>query len=121
MSSYLKTKGLSWENCVGVCTDGAPSMVGSIRGLTSAVKKENPDITTHCFIHREVLVSKTLGDEMKKVLNNTIKIINLNKVQFTQECLKNCVKTWTNSISISCYIQKSGDLAEEEFSTGCLS
>jgi hypothetical protein len=61
LSSYLETKGLSWENCVGICTDGAPSMVGFIRGFTSRVKKENPDVTTHCFIHREVLVSKTLS------------------------------------------------------------
>jgi hypothetical protein len=56
LSSYVKTKGLSWKNCVGICTDGAQSMVGSIRGFTSLVKEEKPDITTHCFIHREVLV-----------------------------------------------------------------
>jgi hypothetical protein len=41
-------------------------VVGSIRSFASLAKKENPDITTHCFIHREVLVSKTLGDGMKK-------------------------------------------------------
>jgi hypothetical protein len=55
-----KQNGLSLENCVGICTNDAPSMVGSIRGFTSPVKKENPDVTTYCFIHREVLVSKTL-------------------------------------------------------------
>jgi hypothetical protein len=38
-------------------------MVGSIRGFASLVKKI-PDVTTHCFIRREVLVSKTLGDEV---------------------------------------------------------
>jgi hypothetical protein len=59
----VETKGLSWENYVGIYTDGVPSMVGSIRGFISLVKKENPDIKTHCFIHREVLVSKTFGDE----------------------------------------------------------
>jgi hypothetical protein len=43
-------------------------MVGSIStGFTSAAKKENHYIvTTHCFIHRDVLVSETLVDEMKK-------------------------------------------------------
>jgi hypothetical protein len=54
-------------------------VVGSIRGFPSHVKKENPDITTHCFIHREVLVSKTLGDEMEKVLNNATKMVNFIK------------------------------------------
>jgi hypothetical protein len=38
------------------------------------LKKENPDVVTaHCFIHREVLVSKTLGGEIKKVLDDAIK------------------------------------------------
>jgi hypothetical protein len=46
LSSYVET------NSVGICTDGAPSMVGSIMGFASRVKKENPDVTTHCFIQR---------------------------------------------------------------------
>jgi hypothetical protein len=56
LSSYLETKGFSWEKCVGICTDGAPSVPGSIRGFASLVKKENSDVTVHCFTHREVLV-----------------------------------------------------------------
>jgi hypothetical protein len=48
--------------CVGICTDGAPSMIGSIKGLVTLLKEKNPDvITTHCFLHWEVLVSKLLG------------------------------------------------------------
>jgi hypothetical protein len=122
MSCVHIWKQMSWENCVGIYTDGAPSMVGSIRGLASLIKKENPDaVTTHCFIHREVLVSKTLRDEMKNVLDDATKMVNFIKDQFTPGCLKNCVKTWTSSTQISCYIQKSDSLGEEEFSTGCLS
>jgi hypothetical protein len=40
LARYLETKGMSWENCVGICTGGAPSMVGSITGFTSLAKKE---------------------------------------------------------------------------------
>jgi hypothetical protein len=48
-----------------------------MRGLTSLVKKENPGVdTTHCFLHREVLVSKALGDGMEKVLDHATKMIN---------------------------------------------
>jgi hypothetical protein len=74
-------------------------MVGSIIGFTSAVRKENPDITTHCFIHRKVLGSKTLGDEMKKVLDNAIKMINFIKQRPVQCRMfkKNHMKTWTDS------------------------
>jgi hypothetical protein len=71
----------------------APSEVSPL------LKKENSDVvTTHCFIHREVLISKTLGGEMKKVLDDSTKRLTLsNKDQLTPECIKNYVKTWTKS------------------------
>jgi hypothetical protein len=71
-------KSLSWRNCVGICTDGAPPMVGSMRCFTCLVKNEGPDVvTTPCFLCREVLVSKALGDGMIKVLDAAT-----NKVDF---------------------------------------
>ena len=33
-------------------------------------------MTTHCFIHREALVAKTLKDEVKLVLNQVVKMVN---------------------------------------------
>ena len=62
-SSYLETRHLSRKDCVGISTDGAPSMVGSINGwlhkrFSSLVKHENPDInSTYCYFLREVLIS----------------------------------------------------------------
>ena len=35
LNDYFKKWNLSWKSCVEVCTDGAPSMVGSIKGLAS--------------------------------------------------------------------------------------
>ncbi len=40
LSSYLESCGLSWNRCVGICTDGAPSMTGSVQGFVSCVKKK---------------------------------------------------------------------------------
>lgn len=52
-------KHLSRRNCI----DGDPSMVGSMKGFISLVRKEHPDVvTTHCFLYRKALVSKTLVD-----------------------------------------------------------
>jgi len=62
-------------------------MTGKYKGFISLVKIKNPAnllikiknsalITTHCFIHREALVAKTIGDKMLKVLNYGIKIVN---------------------------------------------
>ena len=67
LSSFLNTEILSWRNCVGICTNGVPSVVCSMRCFTCLVKNESSDaVTTHCFLHREVLVSKALGDGRKK-------------------------------------------------------
>ena len=82
MDMYLKSTALSWESCVGICTDGAPSMVGCLKGFISYVKKQNENVLlTHCFIHREVLVVKTLGLELQQVLNDIIKMVNYIKTR----------------------------------------
>ena len=33
LTTHLKKHGLSWDSCVGMCTDRVPSMVGSIKGF----------------------------------------------------------------------------------------
>ena len=78
----LEKYGLSWDLCVGICTDGAPSMVGSVKGFASLVEKQNPTIVrTHCFLHREVLVSKITQNELKEVLNQVIEMVNFIKTR----------------------------------------
>ena len=38
INSYLKHCELKWKNCVGICTDGAPSMTGVSKVLSSSHK-----------------------------------------------------------------------------------
>jgi hypothetical protein len=40
LSSYLESCGLSRSRFVGICTDGAPSMIGSIKGFVTLVKEK---------------------------------------------------------------------------------
>ena len=79
--NYLLKWDLPRKSCIGICTDGAPSMVGSLKGFKTLVKeRQNPNIiTTHCFLHREALVAKTLGDELKEVLNQVTEMVNFIK------------------------------------------
>jgi hypothetical protein len=80
LSVYLEGRGLSWERCIGICTDGAPSMTGKTKGFVSLVKEKNPNvITTHCFLHCEALVLKTIGEYLNKVLNYAVAMINFIK------------------------------------------
>ncbi|GBP39153.1 SCAN domain-containing protein 3 [Eumeta japonica] len=60
---------LLWENSIGVYIDGAPATFGSRSGFIQLVKEKNPNITaTHCFVHRQALVAKTLDRTEHKTL-----------------------------------------------------
>ncbi|KRZ00159.1 Zinc finger BED domain-containing protein 5 [Trichinella zimbabwensis] len=80
LDAYVKSKELDWRNCVGICTDGARAMCGKNSGVVTRVLKQSPNASwTHCSIHREALVSKTISDDLKNVLNTAVKIINFIK------------------------------------------
>ncbi|CAI9716938.1 domain-containing 3 [Octopus vulgaris] len=77
LSAYLEKWNLSWNSCVGICTNGAASMIGSIKGFVSLVQQQNPNvIRIHCFQHREELVSKTIPVALKQVLNQVVEMVN---------------------------------------------
>ncbi|XP_042228630.1 zinc finger BED domain-containing protein 5-like [Homarus americanus] len=65
LSSFFTANRISWENCCGVCTDGAPAMLGSKSGFQKRVKEVAPNAKgIHCMIHRFAQASKTLPDEL---------------------------------------------------------
>ena len=71
---------MKWEKLVGVCTDGAPAMLGCRSGFFTRVEQKNPDaVGTHCIIYQEALASKTLPTAMKKKLAIIIRIVNFIK------------------------------------------
>lgn len=77
LDTKLKEEGLSWDECIAVCTDGAGAMLGKKKGLKARVGQVAPHIRfTHCIIHREALASKTLDIELKHVLETAVKIVN---------------------------------------------
>ena len=48
----LEKYGISWDSCVGIFSNGAPSMVGCIKGFASLVEKQILYIVrTRCFLH----------------------------------------------------------------------
>ena len=93
INSYLENCELKWKNCVDICTDGAPLMTKSLKGFVFISQKQNSIIHTHSSIHREALVSKTLGTESNSVLDMVVKIVNYIKMRplkrqlFTKLCV----------------------------------
>ena len=93
ISSFFEEANIPWDKLVGVCTDGAPAMLGTRSGSITQVKQINLDVVgTHCMIHREALASKTLPARLRATLTEVIKVVNyvkssaLNTRLFRQLC-----------------------------------
>ena len=58
IDAFFKANDIKWEQLCGLCTDGAPAMLGHSSGFHAHVKKVSPDCTfMHCMIHCEALAS----------------------------------------------------------------
>ena len=58
LDGYIRDAGISWDKCVGICTDGARAMTRRISGLVTLVQHLAPLAKwTHCMIQRESLAS----------------------------------------------------------------
>ncbi len=80
LSPFFKANRIPWENRCRVCTDGAPAMLGSKFGFQKRVKEVAPNAKGfHCMIHRFALASKTLPDELCKILEAVVKCVNFVK------------------------------------------
>ena len=74
---FFSQSELSWDRCVGICTDGAALMTGKHSGAVARIRERVPNIIqTHCMIHREVLAAKHLGQSLCDVLSSCVKIVN---------------------------------------------
>jgi hypothetical protein len=74
---YIRENNLRWEDTVSICTDGAASMTGKVKGLKDKVHEVNPEIRfDHCFLHREAIVAKILPAPLQSVLDEVVKIVN---------------------------------------------
>jgi glutaredoxin-related protein len=88
--------GLKWSSLSGICTDGAPAMVGARKGLIGMVHERtielqiHPENLTnfHCIIHQQNLCAKSIKStnvmEVVVAIINFIKSRALNHRQFKE-------------------------------------
>ena len=82
LNDFIDQNGISWEKCVGVCSDGARAMTERHGGVVTRIQSVAPNaVFTHCTIHREALAAKTLQSSFKGVLDNAIKVVNMIKAR----------------------------------------
>ena len=79
-NKFFDEHNLKWKHVIGICTDGAPVMLGCHSGFQTLVKEKSPGVAgMHCTIHRQALMAKTLPDQLKNVLDNVVKAVNFIK------------------------------------------
>lgn len=79
---FMRTNGIDWERCVGICTDGAKSMTGKHTGLIAHIRRVCPSISwLHCSIHREALAAKNMPADLLAALNDAVKLVNFIKAR----------------------------------------
>ena len=77
---FFKKHQLEWSDCVPVCVDGAPSMMGCKKGFMSFVKKENKNISVvYCLLHRENLAAKEVQGDLAVVFKEVVSVVNFIK------------------------------------------
>jgi hypothetical protein len=72
-------------------------MIGSMKDFVTLVKKNRDVMTMHCVLHREVLVSKNIGKDLKQVLDVAVSMVNFIKQRllnhaYLQSCVNVCKK-----------------------------
>ena len=84
----LEIGDLQWKNCIGICTDRIAAKVGPNESFASRAKERNLNvILTHCFLHCDALVFKTLPVDLFPVLNDVVSIVNIVMMQPAKSCL----------------------------------
>lgn len=77
VDEFIKSNGLDWSKCIGISTDGAPAMRGTVSGFKSFVNAVAENVVwKHCCIHREALVTKKIPNKLKITLDEIVSVIN---------------------------------------------
>ena len=80
VDNFRQKEGINWENCVSLCTDGAPAMLGARRGFTARVRQINPSVQViHCLLHRENLAAQHLSLNLSAVMKEVVGVVNFIK------------------------------------------
>jgi len=94
VDNFQQKEDINWENCVSLCTDGAPAMLDARQGFTARFKEVNPNVQVgHCLIHRENLAAQHLSRDLSAVMQEVVDVVNfikssaVNSRLFEQMCV----------------------------------
>ena len=77
IKAFFEKHDILFEKIGFVCTDGAPAMLGCKLGFVALLKEMNPNLVIiYCISHQYELMSKTLQDNFKEVMDSAVHIVN---------------------------------------------
>ncbi|XP_037355949.1 zinc finger MYM-type protein 6 isoform X3 [Talpa occidentalis] len=81
VNKYITSKSLNWKHCVGLCTDGAASMIGRCSSLRTKIQEVTRSTVafTHCIIHREHLAAEKMSPCLHEILLQSAQILSFIK------------------------------------------
>ena len=80
VDNFQQEEGINWENCVSLCTDGAPAMLGARHGFTARVRQINASVqVVHCLLHCENLAAQHLSLDLSAVMKEVVGVVNFIK------------------------------------------
>ena len=78
--SFLQKHDIPWGKVCGVCTDGAPAMLGCrSRFHRLAINASPKAIGTHSMINRQVFATKTLPQDFQDIMKSVVSVVNFVK------------------------------------------
>jgi hypothetical protein len=82
VNDHFTAEDISWENCVGICTDETAALTGHKKGFQAEVQQIGPHVNfIHRIIHREATASRDLGLKLHSGLQEAVKVVNFVKTR----------------------------------------
>ena len=82
LNSFFSEYSIPWDNCAGICTDGAAACTGFRSGAVKQIQEKAPNVKCiYYFLHKEALASNKLSPELHEILNFPVKCVNLIKAR----------------------------------------
>ncbi|XP_063856105.1 zinc finger BED domain-containing protein 5-like [Scylla paramamosain] len=121
IDNFFNEHGISWENCVGLCTDGAQSMAGRHAGLQALVREKAPHTSwTHCMLHRQALASGSMNEELGNLLKDVVRVVNYIKNSPLKGRLHSYVKILVLNTLLYCITVNHAGYPVEKYSIECM-
>ena len=79
---FFNDNSLCWDKCAVICTDGEAACTGINSGAIKRVQVKTSNVHwTHCLLHRQALVAKSLSGDLHDTFNCVLKYVNYIKAR----------------------------------------